>query len=71
LYPQVVRIQVTASGFDKLGFDIYYLLEVETEQGWIAAGKVKTGMICYDYNSKTKVPVPTEAVVKMTSHLTL
>lgn len=57
-----VKISVAATGFDRLGFDIVYLMEVKQDEHWLTAAKVKTGMLCYDYNAKKKVPVPAEAV---------
>ena len=68
VYKDQVRIQVTAGGFDKIGFDIFYLLEVKNEENWTVAGKVKTGMICFDYTTKKKVPVPLEAISKLSEN---
>ena len=66
-YNDEVKISVTAAGFDKLGFDLFYLMEVITPTGLQLAGKVKTGMLCFDYEAKKKVPVPAEAINKLTS----
>ena len=65
LYADEVRISVRATGFDKLGFDIFYLLEVKKDEQWIMAGKVKTGMICFDYKAKKKAAVPAAAIEKL------
>jgi len=67
LYKDEVRISVSASGFDKLGFDFHYLLEVKEGEKWAVAGKVKTGMVCYNYSLKKKVAVPVEAIQKLSS----
>ena len=64
-YANEVRISVTANGFDKIGFDIYYLLEVKKDEKWTLAGKVKTGMLCFDYSAKKIVAVPQEAIEKL------
>ena len=64
-YSDEVRISVAASGFDKLGFDLHYLLEVKDGDKWLTAGKVKTGMMCYNYDLKKRVPVPVEAIEKL------
>lgn len=66
-YKDEVKISVAASGFDKIGFDIYYLLELVKEDRLLLAGKVKTGMICFDYSHKKKVAIPGEALIKMSS----
>jgi YbgC/YbaW family acyl-CoA thioester hydrolase len=64
-YGDVVKISVAANGFDKLGFDILYQLEIQTEGKYILAGKAKTGMICFDYANKKKVTMPQEAIEKL------
>ena len=64
-YGENVIISVKANGFDKLGFDLFYKLEVKADQNTVLAGKAKTGMICFDYNLKKKVSVPEEAIQKL------
>jgi len=64
-YGEAIKISVTANGFDKLGFDIFYLLEIIQPEKNIVAGKAKTGMMCYDYAAKKKATVPEEAVNKL------
>jgi acyl-CoA thioesterase FadM len=65
LYGDAVKISVAATGFDRLGFDLHYLLEVEKEGQTVLAGKAKTGMLCFDYIDKKKVAVPEEALRKL------
>jgi acyl-CoA thioesterase FadM len=67
LYGDVVKVSVTATGFDRLGFDLHYLLEVEKNGTTSLAGKAKTGMLCFDYSTKKVVAVPEEAVKKLTN----
>ncbi|MDE3143967.1 MAG: thioesterase family protein [Bacteroidota bacterium] len=64
-YSDVVKISVAANDFDKLGFDIFYKLEVAVDGKYLLAGKAKTGMICFDYENKKKVSVPEEAIKKL------
>ena len=64
-YKDEVLISVTAAGFDKFGFDIFYKLELMTAGGNILAGKAKTGMLCYDYEKRKLVAVPEEAKEKL------
>lgn len=66
-YGDVVKISVTATSFDKLGFDIFYLLEVMHEEKNYVAGKAKTGMMCFDYQNKKRTQVPDEAIIKFTT----
>jgi len=64
-YPDEVKISVEAAGIDKLGLDIFYLLEVKAGEEWLLAGKVKTGMLCFDYAAKKRVSVPGKAIEKL------
>ena len=65
-YSDEIKISVTASGFDKYGFDIFYQLEIINNENLILAGKAKTGMLCYDYQNKKLMSVPEEAKNKLT-----
>jgi YbgC/YbaW family acyl-CoA thioester hydrolase len=64
-YGDTVRISVAAADFDKLGFDLFYMLEIIRPQENIIAAKAKTGMICYDYQLKKKTNIPVEAFEKL------
>jgi len=64
-YGDMVKISVAAADFDKLGFDLFYKLEVITGAEPILAGKAKTGMLCFDYANKKKVTVPEEVIKKL------
>lgn len=64
-YGDRVTIWVAADGFDKLGFDLFYKLEVTNREETQIAGKAKTGMLCYDYINKKKVAVPQEVLKKL------
>lgn len=64
-YGDQIKISVSATGFDKVGFDLYYKIEAKSGEEWLLAGKVKTGMICFDYTTRKKVSVPREAVEKL------
>ncbi|HSU49698.1 MAG TPA: thioesterase family protein, partial [Segetibacter sp.] len=61
-----IKFSVAAKGFDKIGFDIFYKVEVKTGGEWVLAAKVKTGMISFNYSLKKKVPVPEKAIIKLT-----
>jgi len=68
-YGDIVFVSVTATGFSKVGFDIYYKLETPRHSGKLSVqgdkntlvAVAKTGMICYDYERKKITPVPDEA----------
>lgn len=61
-----IKVHVTATDFTRVGFDIYYKMEIINPSENILAGKVKTGMLCYDYKAKKIVAVPDLAKNKIT-----
>ena len=66
-YQDEVKISVSATGFDKYGFDIFYKLEVIIDGDFVLAGKAKTGMMCYDYNRKKLMAVPEQVRSRLLS----
>jgi acyl-CoA thioesterase FadM len=62
IYGDTVKIFVTATNFDRIGFDIFYLLEVEKDGVTVISGKAKTGMMCFDYANKKKAALSAEAI---------
>ncbi len=64
-YGDEVEIFVSATDFDKLGFDLYYRMEIVKPGGNVLAAKAKTGMMGYDYDLKKKVAVPEVAIKKL------
>jgi acyl-CoA thioester hydrolase len=64
-YGDVVIASITASGFSKVSFDLYYKLEKEVAGKKVLVAVAKTGMVCYDYNNKKIVGVPDEAKKKL------
>jgi acyl-CoA thioesterase FadM len=66
-HKDIVKISVAATSFNKLGFDLHYLLEIEENGKSLVAGKAKTGMLCYNYDQKKIMEVPESARLKLTS----
>ena len=64
-YSDRVFASVTAGAISKIGFDLFYKLEKETNGKKLPVAFAKTGMICYDYQRKKIVAVPEEARSKM------
>jgi YbgC/YbaW family acyl-CoA thioester hydrolase len=54
-YGDIVTAFVTAINFSRVGFDLYYKLM--REENIVALAK--TGMICYNYDSRKVVSIPT------------
>ena len=63
-YGEAIKISVAAVNFNKIGFDLHYLLEVNNNGIYNVAAKAKTGMLCYNYELKKKMPVPEEVLQK-------
>jgi acyl-CoA thioester hydrolase len=61
-YGDEVKISVVADSFDKFGFDIFYKLEIVNNGVPVLAAKAKTGMLCYNYESKKIMLLPEKAV---------
>ncbi|WP_439506976.1 thioesterase family protein [Sediminibacterium sp.] len=57
-----IKIEVTASDFDKLGFDLYYKVLIVNTEEEVLAVKAKTGMMLYDYHAKKKVSLSDEII---------
>ena len=66
-YGETIKVSVAALNFNKIGFDLHYLLETERDGITIIVAQAKTGMLCYNYNAKKKMPVPEQAIKKLTS----
>ena len=61
-YGDIVMASVTATGFSKMGFDIYYKLEKASGDKNILVAAAKTGMVCFDYAKKKIVSLPVTAI---------
>lgn len=56
-YGDIVTAFVTATNFNRAGFDLFYKLM--RDETMVAAAK--TGMICYNYDTRKVVSVPVKA----------
>ncbi len=65
-YGDVVTVSVSATDFSKAGFDLVYLLEKINDGIRKTAGTAKTGMICYNYDTKKIIAIPEEVRQKLT-----
>lgn len=64
-YGDTVDIAVTASGFERVSFDIFYRLDAERNGKVITVATAKTGMVCFDYTTKKIASIPEEVRTKM------
>ncbi|MCH5597181.1 acyl-CoA thioesterase [Niabella ginsengisoli] len=63
-YGDVLTVFITANDFSRVGFDLVYKLEKRVEEKTVVIAIAKTGMVCYNYNSKKVSAVPAEAIAK-------
>ncbi|GAB4092408.1 acyl-CoA thioesterase [Flaviaesturariibacter terrae] len=60
-FGDALRIEVTASEWTRVGFELYY--RVSKDEGKTLIARAKTGMVCFDYSTRKVVAVP-EAALK-------
>lgn len=68
-YGDVMQVWVAADDFTRVSFDLLYKLEKQTADKNPTIAIAKTGMVCFDYNSKKVTALPARAKEKLqTSH---
>lgn len=60
---ETLTVAVALDDRSAVGFDLYYTLR-EKETGRLV-GRVKTGIVCFDYTTKKVSPLPMEVVQKL------
>jgi len=55
-YGDSARVYVTVTNFSLVGFDVFYKMVKNEDEMQVAIAK--TGMVCYDYNTKKIASVP-------------
>lgn len=66
-YGETIIASVAVTAISKIGFDLVYKLEKETEGNKKIVAVSKTGMICYDYTVKKIIAIPEVALKKISS----
>ncbi|MFT3947337.1 MAG: thioesterase family protein [Agriterribacter sp.] len=60
-YGDTIYAYLTIPNFEKISFDIFYKLEVVVNEKSTIAVLAKTGMVCFNYDTKRIAAVPDEA----------
>lgn len=60
-YGDTIHASLTIPNFEKVSFDIFYKLEIAVKEKLTVATLAKTGMVCFNYNTKKISAVPEEA----------
>lgn len=64
-YGEEVRASVAAAEFSKVGFELYYKLEKGVEGARKLVATAKTGMICFNYDTRKVAAIPALAAEKL------
>lgn len=59
-----IKIEIVATDFDKMGFDLYYRVMIQKNGEEILAVRAKTGMMLFDYQLGKKVSM-TEKIISV------
>jgi acyl-CoA thioester hydrolase len=57
-YGDVVDIKLGAGEISRVGFELYYRLYATRDHETILLANAKTGMVCYDYDTKKVAVIP-------------
>ena len=64
-YGDALQAAVNEAEFTRAGFELYYKLFVQKEEKEVTIALAKTGMVCFNYNTRKVTAIPQEAVDKM------
>lgn len=62
-YGDIVNITLFAGEISRVSFELFYQLSTLRGDKQILLAKAKTGMVCFDYNSKKTVSIPEKALL--------
>lgn len=60
---ETLEVAVALDDRTKVGFDLYYTLQEKTSSRLV--GRVKTGIVCFDYATKRLSPLPEEVIQQL------
>jgi acyl-CoA thioesterase FadM len=63
----LLTIEMTAYDFHRYGFDLFYRVSKQSNEKQTVTALAKTGMICFDYNTKKIAPLPEAVAMQMQS----
>jgi len=64
-YGETILASVTAGDASRVGFDLYYKLTKQTADKEVVVALAKTGMVCFDYNTRKVTSLPPDAAVTL------
>jgi acyl-CoA thioesterase FadM len=63
----LLTIEIAAYDFHRYGFDLFYRVSKQSNEKQTVTALAKTGMICFDYNTKKIAPLPEAVAMQMQS----
>jgi len=66
-YGDTVKASVKAQDFSTSSFNIYYKLETQSGANLVLVTAARTGMVCYDYQSKKIIQLTDEVKSKLST----
>ncbi|WP_324674525.1 thioesterase family protein [Hymenobacter sp. GOD-10R] len=61
----ILHIQLAAADLNKYGFDVVYWVKAQDDR---EIARAKTGMLCFDYNTRKLRPLPAGIVTGLPEH---
>ncbi len=65
LYGDEIEVELKAGEAGRIGFDLFYQVSIWRNGSKKLAAKIKTGMICFNYETKKTVELPQAAKEKL------
>ena len=66
-YADAVTISVAAINFSKISFDLVYKMEKQAPGKTVLVAKVKTSMVCFNYETKKIAACPVQVIEKLSA----
>ncbi len=66
-YGDELLISIQPVEYSRAGFDLIYKIEKESADGLLIVATAKTGMICFDYETKKVISLPEAAKNKLSA----
>jgi acyl-CoA thioester hydrolase len=64
-YGDPITVSIYASNLQKVSFDLFYKLSADRSNAVADIAFAKTGMVCFDYTSRTVTPIPDHLRVRL------
>jgi acyl-CoA thioester hydrolase len=66
-YGDIIKVEICVGEISSIAFELYYKLSTNRNDNIMDIAFVKTGLICYDYESRKKMKITNELLAALTS----